>query len=70
MDYLTTYPDAFTRYHASVMKLYIDTDAAYLVLQKSGSIFSGFYHLTNTPHAIKRFLGMVQYYLNAKHYGM
>jgi hypothetical protein len=49
MDYVATYPTAYIRYHASDMKLSIDSDAAYLVAPKARSGVAGYYHLTNNP---------------------
>ena len=43
MDYLATYPNVFIRYHASDMKLHVDTDAAYLVLPEARSQIAGYY---------------------------
>ena len=43
MDYLHTHPDAKTRYHASDMQLYIDSDAAYLVAPKAKSRIAGYF---------------------------
>ena len=48
MDYLSTYPDAYIRFHASEMVLFADSDAAYLVLPKAKSRVAGFFHLSNT----------------------
>ena len=42
MDYLSTYPNTFLRFHASDMILHIDSDAAYLVLPKAKSRITGF----------------------------
>ena len=33
LDYLNTYPNARNRFYASDMKLYVDSDATYLVAQ-------------------------------------
>ena len=49
MDYLSTYPSATIRYHASDMCLHIDSDAAYLVLPKARSRGAGHFYLSNTP---------------------
>ena len=49
MDYMATYPEATIRYHASDMCLYIDSDAAYLVLPKARSRGAGNFYLSNTP---------------------
>ena len=47
MDYSSTCPDVKTRYHASDMKLYIDSDAAYLVLPKVRSRGVGYFYESN-----------------------
>ena len=44
LDYLSTYPDAKIRYHASDMVLTIDSDDAYLVSPKDRSRVAGCYH--------------------------
>ena len=49
MDYLSTYPTAIIRYHASDMCLHIDSDAAYLVLPKARSRGAGYFYLSDTP---------------------
>ena len=46
-DYLNTYPNAIIRFHASDMKLYIDSDAAYLVAPKARSRISGYYYMSD-----------------------
>ena len=61
MDYLATYPDAYTRYHASDMQLHIDMYAEYIVLPREHSIITGLFNLTNTPHTSDSFLRIVQY---------
>ena len=47
MDYAHTYPDATIRNHASDMQLYIDSDAAYLVLPKACSRGAGNFYFSN-----------------------
>ena len=50
MDYLHTHPDAVIQFHASDMILYIETDAAYLVLPQARSRVSSIFYLSNaTP---------------------
>ena len=56
MDYLSTYPNATIRYHASDMVLVFETDAAYLVLPKARSRASGWYILTNDPTKTKNII--------------
>ena len=45
MDYANTYPDVTVRFYASDIQLYIDTDAAYLVLPKARSRVAGYFRL-------------------------
>jgi hypothetical protein len=45
MNYLATHPQAIIRYHASDMILYIESDAAYLVLPKARSRAAGIFFL-------------------------
>lgn len=47
MDYLHTHPDAKIRYHASDMRLYLETDAAYLVLPQARSRCAAYFYLSN-----------------------
>ena len=54
MDYLHTYPDAYIRYYASDMVLYVDSDAAYLVAPKARSRIAGYYYLSDHPNVTKR----------------
>ena len=70
MDYLATYPYAYIRYHDSDMQLHIYKETADHVFPKAQTIIRGFYRLTNTPHTNDRFIGMVRYLLNEKHYAM
>ena len=49
MDYLHTNPNAKIRYTKSDMILYIDSDAAYLVLPKARSRIAGHFFLGNIP---------------------
>ena len=49
MDYMTTYPNAVIKYNASDMCLYVDSDAAYLVLSKARSRGTGQFFLSDTP---------------------
>ena len=53
MDYLNTYPDAYIRYHASDMVLYVNSDAAYLVAPKARSRIAGYYYLSDHPNVTK-----------------
>ena len=48
MDYAANYLNVFVRFHASDMILYIDTDAAYLVLPKARSRLAGYFYISNT----------------------
>ena len=47
LDYVATHPNAIIRYHASDMILYIDSDAAYLVMPGAKSRISGYFQLGN-----------------------
>ena len=49
MDYLATYPNATLRFTKSDMILYIDSDAAYLVLPKARSRIAGHFFLGPKP---------------------
>ena len=49
MDYMWTYQNATLRFTKSDMILYIDSDAAYLVLPKARSRIGGHYYLGNMP---------------------
>ena len=50
LDYLNTYSKAKIRFYASDMKLFVDSDAAYLVAPKAKSRISGYYYLSNICH--------------------
>ena len=47
LDYVATYPNAYTRYHSSNMILNIDSDAAYLVLPQAKSRIAGYFYLSD-----------------------
>ena len=49
LDYAASYPDAVIRYHVNDMILYVDTDAAYIVLPKSRSRIAGHFYLSDHP---------------------
>jgi hypothetical protein len=49
LDYLATYPDATTRYHASNMILHIHSDASYLSVSNARSRLGGLFFLGNKP---------------------
>ena len=49
MDYATTQPDTVIRFHASIMCLHMDRDAAYLVQPKACSRAAGYFYLSNNP---------------------
>ena len=49
LNYVATYPNAFIRYHTSEMVLHIDSDAAYLVMNKAQSRVVGYYYLGPQP---------------------
>ena len=47
LDYATVYPNAFIRYHATIMVLPYDLDAAYLVLPKVQSRIAEYHQLSS-----------------------
>ena len=47
MDYLHTHPGTVIRFHASDMILYIESDAAYLLLPQACSCFARIFYLSN-----------------------
>ena len=49
MDYIATHPSATIRYYASDMRLYFDSDAAYLVLPNARSRGAGYFSLSDNP---------------------
>jgi len=53
LDYLHKYQNATIRFYASDMKLYIDSDAVYLIAPKAKSQISGFYYLSNKCNSYK-----------------
>ena len=53
LDYAATRPDAKIRFYASDMILYVDSDAAYLVLPNAKSRAAGYYYLSNLTPAQK-----------------
>ena len=51
-DYTATYPNVHARYCASDMILWVESDAAYLVLPKAKSRIAGYFHLSNHPKRV------------------
>ena len=51
MDYAFTHPNAIIRYYTSGMILYIDSDAAYLVMPNVRSRIAGHFFLSGLPPA-------------------
>ena len=49
LDYTATYQYAYIRYHASDMMLYVDCDAAYLVMSKARSRTESYCQLLDYP---------------------
>ena len=45
LDYLATHPDAKVRFYATDMHLYLESDAAYLVLPRARSRCAVYYYL-------------------------
>ena len=60
MDYLHTHPDAVNRFHTSDMILYIESDAAYLVLPKARSRVAIIFYLSNTTAGHPPLNGAIQ----------
>ena len=46
LDYVATYPNIKLQFHASGMKLHVDSDAAYLVASKARSRIAGYYNFS------------------------
>ena len=51
MDYVTTYPNAYTHFRDSDIILMLGTNAAYLCMPKVWIHISGYYYLGNKPNA-------------------
>lgn len=49
MDYTVTYPNTVVRYYTSGMILFVDSDAAYLVLSNAKSRIAGYHYLLTIP---------------------
>ena len=60
MDYLHTYPDAVIRFHASDMIIYIESDAAYLVLPQARSRVASIFYLSNATSGRPPLNGAIQ----------
>ena len=60
MDYLHTHPDTVVRFHASDIILYIESDAAYLVLLQARSRFASIFYLSNATAGRPPFHGAIQ----------
>eukprot|EP00957_Ditylum_brightwellii_P093196 7096372-Ditylum_brightwellii.AAC.1 len=52
MDYLATYPNTVLHFFAGNMQLYVDSDAAYLVVNCAKSRIAGYFYCTSNPHAL------------------
>ena len=50
LNFCSTHPDAFIRYHASVMVLYINSNTLYITAPESCSPVGGYYFLGYTPN--------------------
>ena len=48
LDYLHTYSDTKIRFYRSNMKIYVDSDAAYLVAPKAKSRIAGYFYCSDT----------------------
>ena len=60
MDYLHTHPEAVVRFQTSDMILYIESDAAYLVLPQARSRVTSIFHLSNTTAGRPPLNGAIQ----------
>ena len=60
MDYLHTHPDTVVRFHASDMILYIESDAAYLVLPQARSRVASILYLGNATTGRPPLNGAIQ----------
>ena len=49
IDYVATYSNTIVRYYASDMILFVDSDAAYLVLPKARSRIARYHYLSSMP---------------------
>ena len=47
MDYIATHPKATNRYYISGMRLFIESDAAYLVCPGDKSRVAGYFYMSN-----------------------
>ena len=52
LDYAATYPQVYIRFHASDMVLWIDSDAAYLVMPNARSRIAGYFQLNDDPKRV------------------
>jgi hypothetical protein len=50
LDYCATHPTAIIRFHASDMKLHVESDASYLSESDAKSRYAGFFYLSDDPH--------------------
>ena len=55
LDNLSTYPQTKLRFYKGNMKLYIESDAAYLVLPGAKSRIAGYFYLHAPPHPTKSY---------------
>ena len=53
LDYDATHPNTIMRYHASGMRLHIDSDASYLSVKNSRSRAGGYYYLSDKANITK-----------------
>eukprot|EP00957_Ditylum_brightwellii_P038578 2916407-Ditylum_brightwellii.AAC.1 len=52
MDYLASYPYAVLFFFAGNMQLYVDSDAAYLVINDTKSHIAGYFYCASNPNAL------------------
>ena len=60
MDYLHTHPDVVIQFHASDMILYIESNAAYLVLPQARSRIASIFYLNNATSKRPPLNGAIQ----------
>ena len=49
MDYVATYPSTTISYHASDIRIYFDSEAAYLILPNARNCGASYFYLSHNP---------------------
>ena len=60
LDYLHTHPDAVIQFHANDMILYIESDAAYLILPQARNRIVSIFYLSNDTSGRPSLNGAIQ----------